>query len=146
MRKAGFTLIELLVVLAILGLGLMLVAAYRAPESRTLSLHGMAVQLAGQLRLARAQAIAGNAPVAVSFDLAANAYRVGGGPLQRLPARQHLTLLTIAAERQGATIGGIRFNPDGSATGGGLVLSDGPQRVAIRVDWLTGGISVSDGG
>ena len=43
-----------------------------------------------------------------------------------------------------ATTGDIRFNPDGSSSGGRITLADGSRRVAVGVDWLTGRVTVAD--
>ena len=71
-------------------------------------------------------------------------YRVGTGAERRLPANLSIELLTIAGESRGAGVGDIRFNPDGSSTGGRISLADGQQRIAVGVDWLTGRVSVAD--
>src|ERR1700692_1208985 len=121
--SAGFTLIEMIVVLAILGMTLVLITAYRSPRSQTLSTDGAASQLAADLRLARSQAIAGNRPVLVSVDLPGHQYRVGTGGVRLIPGELHIELLTIANERQSERVADIRFNPDGSSTGDALALA-----------------------
>jgi general secretion pathway protein H len=143
-RCRGFTLIELLVTLAVMGLALLLIAGYKAPWSRTLGLEGTAAELASGLRLARSQAIADNRPVAFAMDLAGHRYRVGDAPPHPLPARLAIGLLTVNGEKLSATAGDIRFNPDGSSTGGRIMLADGTQRVAVGIDWLTGRVTVAD--
>ncbi len=140
----GFTLIEMIVVLAILGLALVLVVGYKPPWSSGLGLKGTAAELASGLRLARSEAIASNRSVVLGLDLIGHRYRVGTEAERRLPGNVSIELLTIAGERQGAGIGDIRFNPDGSSTGGRIALDDGRQRLAVGVDWLTGRISVAD--
>jgi general secretion pathway protein H len=141
---AGFTLIELIITFAILGLGLALITGYRAPWSTALGLRGAAAELASGLRLARSQAIAGNRPVALDLDLAAHRYRVGSDPPRALPANLSIELLTVAGENRGRAEGDIRFNPDGSSTGGRISLVEGHRRVAVGVDWLTGRVTVAD--
>jgi general secretion pathway protein H len=143
-RAAGFTLIEMIVVLAILGFALVLIVGYKPPWSRGLDLDAGAAELAGQLRLARSEAIAGNRAVALDLDFAGHRYRVGDATPRPLPAGLAVELLTVAGERQGVTTGGIRFHPDGSSTGGRIVLAGGSRRVAIGVDWLTGRVAVAD--
>jgi general secretion pathway protein H len=141
---AGFTLIELIVTLAVLGLALVLITGYRAPWSTAFGLKGTAAELASGLRLARSQAIAGNRPVDLDLDLAGHRYRVGDGPPQALPPKLSIELLTVAGAKAGRTEGNIRFNPDGSSTGGRISLAEGRRRVAIGVDWLTGRVTVAD--
>jgi len=143
-RCRGFTLIEVLVTFAILGLALILLASYRPPWSSGLGLEGTAAELASGLRLARSQAILGNRPVAFDLDLVGHRYRVGAGTPQRLSPNLSIELLTIAGEARAAGAGDIRFNPDGSSTGGRIVLAAAGRRLAVGVDWLTGRVSVAD--
>ena len=142
-RCRGFTLIEVIVTLAILGFALVLVAGYKPPWSSGLGLKGTASELASGLRLARSEAIATNRPVAFDLDVAGHIYRIGTAE-RRLPANLSIELLTIVGESRGASVGDIRFNPDGSSTGGRIALADGKRRMAVGVDWLTGRVSVAD--
>jgi general secretion pathway protein H len=118
----GFTLIELLVSLAVLGLALSLIASYKPPWSRGLGLRATAAELAAGLRLARSEA----------------------GMPRHLPPDLSLELLTISGEALNGREGTIRFNPDGSSTGGRISLADGRRRIGVGVDWLTGRVSVAD--
>jgi general secretion pathway protein H len=140
----GFTLIEVIVTLAILGLALVLIVGFKPPWSSGLGLKGTAAELASGLRLARSEAIATNRPVALDLDVLGHIYRVGRGAEHRLPPNLSIELLTIAGESRGARVGDIRFNPDGSSTGGRIALADGNRRMAVGVDWLTGRVSVAD--
>ena len=55
-----------------------------------------------------------------------------------VPAR-----VAVSRDAEGRLPPPITFHPDGSATGGRLVLNeDGRERV-VAVDWLTGAVSVS---
>jgi general secretion pathway protein H len=140
----GFTLIEVIVTLAILGFALVLVVGYKPPWSSGLGLKGTVSELASGLRLARSEAIATNRPVIFDLDLTGHRYRVGAGAERRLPANLSIGLLTVVGESRGAGIGDIRFNPDGSSTGGRITIADGQRRIAVGVDWLTGRVSVAD--
>ena len=144
-EACGFTLLELLVVLAILGFAVALFVGYKAPWSTRLSVEGTAARLASELRLARSEAIARNRPVSFILDLEGHRYRVGGGKPHSIPRQMSIALLTVAGERIEKSLGAIRFNPDGSSTGGRIALAEGPQRAAIGVDWLSGRVSVADG-
>ncbi len=143
-RASGFTLIEVIVVLAVLGLGLALFVGYKPPWSRGLGLRGSAAELASGLRLARSEAIAHNRPVTVELDLAAHRYRVGATPPRPLPQRLRIALLTVDGEQPNDTTGGIRFNPDGSSTGGRITLADGARTLAVGVEWVNGRVSIAD--
>jgi general secretion pathway protein H len=143
-KPGGFSLIELLVALAVLGFALVLIVGYKAPWSSALGLEGTAAELASGLRLARSQAIADNQPVAFSLDLAGHRFQVGGEAPRNLPAKLSIALLTVTGEKRNPTTGDIRFNPDGSSSGGRITLADGSRRVAVGVDWLTGRVTVAD--
>lgn len=143
-RVGGFTLIELLVSLAILGLALALIAGYKPPWSRGLGLQATAAELAAGLRLARSEAILSNRQVLFDIDLTGHRYRIGTGTPRRLPADLSLELLTISGEALNGREGDIRFNPDGSSTGGRISLADGQRRIGVGVDWLTGRVMVAD--
>jgi general secretion pathway protein H len=144
-RSGGFTLIELLVTLAILGLALALISGYKAPWSRRLGLEATAAELAAGLRLARSEAIVGNRPIVFDLDVIGHRYRIGSAPPRQLPNDLSIELLTISGEARNAGEGDIRFNPDGSSTGGRISLIDGQRRLGIGVDWLTGRVRVASG-
>jgi general secretion pathway protein H len=141
---AAFTLIEVIVVLAILALSVTLIAGYRPPWSSSLNMRGAAGQLATALRLARSEAISRDAAVSVAVDVARHRYRIGQETERVLPPNFKVELLTLASERYAANTGEIRFNPDGSSTGGRVILDNGTRTIAVGVDWLSGRVSVRD--
>jgi general secretion pathway protein H len=143
-RALGFTLIELLVVLAILGFALALVVGYGSPVSRGLDTRGSAAALASGLRLSRSEAILNNRAVIFDLDSAGHWFRPGSGPVQQLPPSLAIELLTISGARRNGHTGDIRFNPDGSSSGGRIWLADGRRKIVVGVDWLTGRVSIAD--
>lgn len=142
--QAGFTLIEMIVVVAVLGLLLALVAGRGPVTSRALTADGAASEIAAALRDARARAIVENRAVEIRFDLPARLYAVDGGPPQRLPDDFDVNLLTTRNEVANTRNAGIRFEPDGSSSGGHVELVEGQRHVQIGVDWLTGRVTVLD--
>ena len=42
--------------------------------------------------------------------------------------------------------GAIRFYPDGSSTGGRVTLASGERKFLVDVDWLTGRVTIKEGG
>ncbi len=132
--EAGFTLLEVIVVLALVALGLGLLAARGPPRSAALEIRGAAGELAQALRLARAQAIARNQPVGLTLDLARRSWRIDAGPERVLPPVFVLSIRDGSSETLGNRLGGIRFASDGSSTGGWIEISDGRRRMQVGVD------------
>ncbi len=139
----GFTLIEILVTLAILGVVLGLVIGHGPMKSRGLETRAAAGALAQGLRAARAQAIATDADVTVAIDPARHVFAADRTPPQLLAPDLVVAVLPPALRGPG-TVRLIRFSPDGSATGGQVLLGTGRHRLGISVEWLTGKVTVAD--
>ena len=128
----------MLVVLAILSAALFLLAARGPARSGTLELRAATEEVAGSLRLARARAIETGGTVQWLLDGAAHGYRIGAEPPHKLVA----DLAVSAQNLDGSTAGGVRFAPDGSASGGRVVLALGAREAVVAVNWLTGRVSI----
>lgn len=129
-RQSGFTLLEMIVVLVILGLMLTLVVTRGPMHSARLDNEAAARELAGALRLARGRAIAQNQPVSVV--LTPHSYQVDGLAVHAVPGDVALAGNPV-----------IRFAPDGSSSGGTVVVQTATSRMVIVVNWLTGGVEMA---
>jgi general secretion pathway protein H len=141
---AGFTLLEMLVVLAISGLVLgVSTVALRGPDGPK-RLRILTLNVAADLRLARANAILLHRPVAVLVVPSEHSYRVdtGGTPV-RLPASVSLAVSSSAGRTTGAGSGSITFFADGSSSGGHVTLTNGAATARVAVEWLTGAVAVT---
>ena len=140
---AGFTLVELLVVLAIAAL-LLLVAAPRLLGALPgAALRGAASDVAVALRRTQSQAIVANAERSFLVDV--DSRRVVAGDEAgafTLPAEIELRIVVGHTELAGAAAGGIRYFPDGSSTGGRVTLVQAGRAIDVRVDWLTGQVTL----
>jgi general secretion pathway protein H len=123
----GFTLIEMIVVLVILALITSIVMTRGPSRSPTLEVKQAVALVAQAFRGARAQAIAADHSVAVEIDAVHHAIGTGSKQRTLLPAT-----VTIAPSVA------IRFAPDGSSSGGGVLLTEGSARTLVTVDSLTG--------
>jgi len=144
MPAKGFTLFEILVVLVLMAL----VATISAPfVSRSLGraeAKGSAHDVAAALRRARSEAVVRNTDVVLTVDVNDRSFRIDGAAPHDLPPALAVELFTAQTEQITDDSGNIRFFPDGSSTGGEVVLGDGKSTFHVQVDWLTGRVSVID--
>ena len=143
--RRGFTLIELVVVLAIMALVFIIAAPHIGFVLPRTELRSGAREVAAALREARSRAILSNTDVVFSIDVEGRRYSISGDknahPLSR---NVDLLLYTAQQERLGQASGNIRFFPDGTSTGGHVVLSGDNASYKVTVDWLTGRVEIQD--
>jgi general secretion pathway protein H len=142
--SGGFTLLEMIIVLVVLALVAGIVVGRGPQRSRALDVRAAVADVVAALRGARGRAIAANRPVLVVVNGEQGSMSVDGLPAFRSPAGMALAAATGLGGVPGPRLTGIRFAPDGSSTGGRIVLADGARRVSVGVDWLTGRVSVTD--
>jgi general secretion pathway protein H len=130
----GFTLIEMLVVLVILGLALAIVAGFVPRGYTTVDLATGADGLANTLRLARERAVTRHQPVTFTATADGRFYALDS-ETRPLPPALSLSMAGIPV---------IRFFPDGSSSGGTIWLAAGGRTRLVRVDQLTGRVSVGN--
>ncbi len=134
--QSGFTLIEMIVVVAVLALAATLVLARGPMRSATVDLRAASRTIAAEMRTARAQAIGQDRVLVFTLDAGHRDYGIEKGPRHDLPRG-----ITVVAENPDA-VEKIRFRPDGSSSGGLMVLGEGERHISIETDWLTGAVSV----
>ncbi len=141
--ERGFTLLEILVVLAIAGLITALALPVMSGSQAKADTRAAAREIAAGLRLTRELAMTGGATEAFRIDTAQGIYRAGSAkPSRRVPKGVQLLLVTTVGDRINETEGGIRFFSDGTSSGGGVELAKGGAAETVRVDWLTGRVSI----
>lgn len=141
-RARGFTLVELLVVMAIAAVVMTAVPTLFSAAFPGLEMKSAARRTVATLRLARESAIRRGEETAVLVDLEQHRLTLAGYRALSLPDRLSLRLDAASSELIDAQRGAIRFFPDGSSTGGRLVLSHGGHGYQIGVTWLTGRIEL----
>lgn len=145
--QQGFTLLELLLVLVIVAAGYALLVRGFPGGAPGTELKSAARSVAAGLREARGTAIASQVPTALVLDVEKRSMEVSNGARPRiLPQRLDLKLYTAQSEIVDDRRGAIRFYPDGSSTGGRVTLASGRQKLLVDVDWLTGRVSIKEGG
>ncbi len=139
---AGFTLIEVLCVVVILALTYALIAANGPSRSPAFTLRSEAATIADRLSAARGEAIASGHDVTVGLAADPPGLRIGTRSTVAVSPGISLAMLTADDHPTDATRR-FQFRPDGSANGGGVLLGNEAGRVAVRVAWLTGRVTVA---
>jgi general secretion pathway protein H len=135
--------VELLVVLAI-------AAAMMAavPPMFSAALPGVEMKSAARrtlttLRWARDQAIRQGTDLALVVDVGQNRLELNGESRVSLPKSVEIRLEAARREMIDDERGAIRFFPDGTSTGGRIVLSRGDSGYQVGVNWLTGHVRMA---
>lgn len=112
-----------------------------------IELKAAARRTAGALRLTREIAIARGRDAAWIIDVEDGRYGIQGDHRGgTLPDGIDIELVAAEDEMQSERVGAIRFFPDGSSTGGRVILKrdDGGAGWQVGVNWLTGRILVAE--
>lgn len=132
----GFTLVEMLVTLAVLSLALTLAVRSMGgmhAGRRPVHLSGL---IAAEIGLIRADALRSGRGGRLVFDPASGRFlssRTGAAPIAA-----PLGVAVETGDSAGAAPGEIRFLPDGSSSGGRIVLQNAAARLVLTVSALTG--------
>lgn len=139
----GFTLMELMIVLTISSLLMMIVAPRFAAVLPGMEFKRNSVQFASTLRLARSQAIATQTRVQVVIDASQRVYRIVGTNISG-----HFSPSTGFFE-EGREIGAsndpvryFSFFANGTASDTALELRQSSKSYLVRVEWLSGGVTI----
>lgn len=136
MRRArGFTLLELLVVIALMATAFGLVSFSVGQGLQAARERQVMREMVGALRQARLQAVLSGAPAVLSLDLQRRTFQVPGQRPGQWPADMGVQL--TSASELGAR---VAFYPDGSSSGGNLLLMRDGRQWRIDVGWLTGSV------
>lgn len=139
---AGFSLLELLAVLALAALLAGLAAAQLGPGKDAARHRASVHDLVTALRQARALAILRGRSEALALNVDTREFSGNQGTINgAFSSDTSLLFLTSQSERVDAKTATIRFFPDGSATGGEIIVSRRGRTETIRVNWLTGHVS-----
>lgn len=141
-RQQGFTLFEMLAVILLVGIAAAAVSISVTQGMASARINAASGEIAAGLRATRAQAIVQGSEQ--TFDVNPDADTWSGAKHRdvRLPKGLKLAITSALEDRPDAQVGRIRFFPDGSSTGGHIVLASGQRQWHIDVSWLTGQVAV----
>ncbi len=142
-EQHGFTLLESLLVLAILALVTAGSLYLAKPRNSAMPLQTAAREIAAHLRATRSLAISRNTEAVFSMDLAKRHFWSEASGKKRAFSRDlNVRLISAKSRVPEKGIGRIVFFPGGGSTGGEIILKQGPQKLTVRADWLTGRVSI----
>lgn len=134
-KSRGFTLLEMLVVIVLMSIGIGLVGFGLSRGLQSANERQVVGQMVQALRTTRSAAIISGQTREVKFDLRQRTFQAPGQRIEQWPPELGVQLNT-AADLDSA----FAFNPDGSSSGGNLVLFHGERNWRIDVGWLTGSV------
>jgi general secretion pathway protein H len=109
-------------------------------ERGSTGLDEMAARLADGLRATREEAILQQQERVFAVDVNKRAFASSAAESVPLDPALNISLLMAKSELIGESIGGIRFFPDGSSTGGRIELRLLGDRAAVNVLWSSGAV------
>ena len=140
--QRAFTLLEMLAVILLIGIAAAAVSVSVTQGLASARVRAASVELAAALRATRAQAIVKGHEQTFELDTKNASYHAAGGKPVALPKGMRLSITSAREDQPDNHTGRIRFFPDGSSTGGHIVLQRGERHWQVNVAWLTGAVSV----
>ena len=145
--QGGFTLMELLLVLTITALLLAVAPAMIQKAFPTLKLKAATRDLVQEVRYIQNAAIINGQTADIQFDIEQGRYQsdlVNAGEVRSLPAGLHFSSAQNQRHLLDSSPTRFTFYPDGSSSGGEILLGIEKKWLKISVDWLTSKIQVDE--
>lgn len=137
----GFSLLEIMLVLTIIGLMFGLVAFSIGRGVSNAEIRNANREVAAGLRYTRSQAMRKHSAKVFRIDVDDKSWQAADRNPVRIPEDMDITIDTARSEMTGESISGIRFFPDGSSTGGRIILTTPGRSWVVGVEWLTGEVT-----
>src|SRR5690242_2372898 len=144
-RFAAFTLIEMLAVIVLIAIAVTVTAVSLRGRARG-QLVASAQRVAAGLRDTRTRAMATGKPQWFTVALRGHAWAAPGRDPRAFPPGASGRVTSAAEDTDQAGMARIRYFPDGSSSGGNIVLSDNRRSARVDVDWLTGAVTIAHDG
>ena len=144
-KCGGFTLVELIVALLIASLVVTLALPALSGVVARAELKSTVGQLAAALRKARGQAILRRKETSLLVEIDERRFGIAGDKKTHVFDEDlEVKLLTADLDPSRPDISEVRFFPDGTSSGGKITVAHGAKSYVVRVDWLTGRVTVRD--
>jgi len=137
-RAAGLSLLEMLLVIALIAAIGLVTAAGLSRGFAGMQLRSAGKDIASQLRMVRAQAIARGEPQRFVIEPARHRWQGANQRQGQLSERLKVQFEGAAQLASGPDQGVIEFHPDGGSSGGRIRLQLDTAEWRIDVGWLTG--------
>lgn len=140
----GYTLLELLIVIAILALMTGMTVTQLSGSREGPRFEAAVRDIAAALRVARSTALSEGHVVAFWMDAGKKRYGFDGGAVKAVTLDGvSLTAYSAREEQLQEDEARIVFFPDGSATGGIIVVEARNRHASLNIDWMTGNVDVN---
>ncbi len=138
-KNNGYTLIELIVVLMLISLSLGIVAVNFAKVLPGAKLKSVVRELSATLRQAKNTARINSEEVVVSVDMDAKVYLYGNRE-KSFPVGVNVHVFDPIDGELDSDIWDVVYHPDGSSTGGEIIISNEKRAFSIEIDPLVGSV------
>lgn len=140
-KNKGFSLLELMIVLV---LGGMLAGVVATSMSNGPVLRKTAHEVMSSLRHARSIAVMQQREIVWKMDIDTKKYwiDIAAQKSKKMNKAIDAKVHTAESEVVSQNVGGVRFFPDGSSTGGKVDLIYNKQKYVVNVEWISGRISL----
>jgi len=145
----GFTLVELLIVLVIMSLLLSLVPPLLSNVMPSVTIKATANDLLHDIKYVRNMAVLNGRQTSLILNAVDGSYfseAKDNGVRIDLPTDIALSISDVGGEIANAESIPVRFFADGSSSGASILLRAEDRAYTIQVDWLTGRVSLAEGG
>lgn len=141
-RRAGFTTLELLAVLVILALAVTIVGQASSRSMETAKFRAFLLKTASLMTAGRATAMREMTETVFVIDAKRRVLGYADGATIAVPENVAFTATAAEPESRAKDAVGIRFYPSGGSSGGGMTFVFRERNYEIRVNWLTGDVSL----
>lgn len=137
------TLVEMLAALAIIAISIALLSPLADAYNRAGGVRRDAAEIAAALNGARADALAGGLIIDIEIDVSERKFGLAGAARFSINEDTQVQFTGARELYLSDSRGVVRFYPDGSSSGGQIVLTGAREIDVIDIDWLNGSTQIA---